>query len=221
MRQATIGHRAGFAFLSPSSTRNPFRAKRVTDLASMCADRPFTRIIDLGGTPDFWNLWRHHIDLTRVDITCVNLTKFEGQPGSITCVQADATDLHFIEDKAFDIAFSNSVIEHVGCHRRERFASEARRVAKRVYIQTPDYWFPIEAHVRLPGFHWLPSGVRAAILCRWQLGFVPKAATKADARRLVAETDLLTASQMARLFPGATIERERFMGLSKSLVART
>lgn len=221
MVEAINGDHAGLAFLSPNSTRNPFRAKRIADIVAMCAGRLFTRIIDLGGTPGFWHLWRDAIDWQRTEITCVNLTRFAGDGDPVRCIQGDATDLHFIGDNAFDIAFSNSVIEHVGRVKMALFAREASRVAKRLYIQTPDYWFPIEAHVRLPGFQWLSASIRAFMLQRWQLGYFPKAATREDARRLVDETDLLTAREMTALFPGATIQHERFMGLSKSLVART
>ena len=72
-------------------------------------------------------------------------------------VQADALDLPF-EDGAFDVYFSNAVIEHVGPREAQRrFVSEALRVAPRVFITTPNRWFPIELHTRAPLVHWLPD----------------------------------------------------------------
>ncbi|HWN22883.1 MAG TPA: class I SAM-dependent methyltransferase [Gaiellaceae bacterium] len=72
-------------------------------------------------------------------------------------VQASALELPF-DDGAFDVYFSNAVIEHVG--RREaqrRFVSEALRVAPQVFITTPNRWFPVELHTRAPLVHWLPD----------------------------------------------------------------
>jgi SAM-dependent methyltransferase len=72
-------------------------------------------------------------------------------------VQADALQLPF-EAGAFDVYFSNAVIEHVGPREAQRrFVSEALRVAPRVFITTPNRWFPIELHTRAPLVHWLPD----------------------------------------------------------------
>ena len=35
--------------------------------------------------------------------------------------------------------------------------SEALRVAPRAFVTTPNRWFPIEVHTRLPLVHWLPE----------------------------------------------------------------
>ena len=72
-------------------------------------------------------------------------------------VQASALELPF-EDDAFDVYFSNAVIEHVGPREAQRrFVSEALRVAPRVFITTPNRWFPVELHTRAPLVHWLPD----------------------------------------------------------------
>ena len=61
-------------------------------------------------------------------------------------------------DGAFDVVFSNAVIEHVGGATRQR-AFVARRCAwrARVFVTTPNRWFPLEVHTRLPLVHWLPE----------------------------------------------------------------
>ena len=75
----------------------------------------------------------------------------------IPYVQGDACALPF-EDGAFDIVFSNAVIEHVGGRERQRkLVSEAIRVGRRVFITTPNRRFPVEVHTRLPLVHWLPD----------------------------------------------------------------
>jgi SAM-dependent methyltransferase len=74
-------------------------------------------------------------------------------------VQGDALNLPFA-DGEFDIVFSNAVIEHVGGREQQRrFVEESLRVATRVFITTPNRWFPIEVHTRLPLVHWLPDPV--------------------------------------------------------------
>ncbi len=63
----------------------------------------------------------------------------------------------------FRAAFSNAVVEHVGRRAdQERFVAELCRVARRVYVTTPNRWFPVEVHTLLPVVHWLPRGPRDA-----------------------------------------------------------
>jgi SAM-dependent methyltransferase len=93
-------------------------------------------------------------------ITAVGLHEgagFRSRYPHIPYVQADGCDLPFA-DGAFDICFSNAVIEHVGGVERQRaFVAEALRVARRVFLTTPNRWFPVEVHTRLPLVHWLPE----------------------------------------------------------------
>ncbi len=75
-------------------------------------------------------------------------------------VQGDACALPFPDD-AFDVVFSNAVVEHVGDRERQRlFVTEALRVGRRVFLTTPNRWFPVEVHTRLPFVHWLPPAAR-------------------------------------------------------------
>lgn len=61
-------------------------------------------------------------------------------------------------DGAFDIAYSNAVLEHVGGVReRAHFISEHLRVARRVFLAFPNRWFPIEHHTSLPVLHYAPG----------------------------------------------------------------
>ena len=52
------------------------------------------------------------------------------------------------------------MIEHVGGEdEQRRFVAEALRVGRRAFITTPNRWFPVEVHTRLPLVHWLPDNV--------------------------------------------------------------
>ena len=122
-------------------------------------------------------------------------------------VVADACALPFADDQ-FDIGFSNSVIEHIDRCRRTDFAAELRRVCRRYWVQTPNYWFPIEPHALLPGVQFLPRPIR-------------ETAWKASPRRIRYEDSLslLTADELSCLFDDALILRERVGALTKSLIA--
>ena len=81
----------------------------------------------------------------------------------VSYVQGDACALPF-PDQAFDIVFSNAVIEHVGDRARQRlFVEEALRVGSRVFLTTPNRWFPVEVHTRLPLVHWLPDAAAGRV----------------------------------------------------------
>jgi methyltransferase family protein len=90
----------------------------------------------------------------------VPLDNFARAFPQIPRVIADGRDLPFA-DGEFDVAFSNAVVEHVGGRtEQERFVRELCRVAKRVFVTTPNRLFPLDPHTLLPVVHWLPDGRR-------------------------------------------------------------
>ena len=93
----------------------------------------------------------------------VDLPNFQQAFPDVAWVRADGRDLPF-EDGAFDIAFSNAVVEHVGGEDEQRaFVAELCRVARGVFVATPNRWFPIDVHTLMPVVHWLPDGARNSI----------------------------------------------------------
>jgi methyltransferase family protein len=174
------------------------------------------RIIDIGGTNRFWEQrgWAGRDD---VEITLVNLEAEERRHGNVHPTAGDATDLSEHGDDHFDIAFSNSVIEHLfTLDKQRRMADEVRRVARAYWVQTPNFWFPIEPHFLVPAWHWLPEETRVAILRRRGVGWAGRCPDPDFARRIVHEHRLMRRSELAALFPGATLISERFGGLVKS-----
>jgi len=120
----------------------------------------------------------------------------------IPYMQGDACALPFA-DGAFDIVFSNAVIEHVGGRARQRqFVMEALRVGRRVFITTPNRRFPVEVHTRLPLVHWLPDAVSHRVY-------------RAAGKEFATDVHLLTRGSFAALFPG----RVRIVSLGLTLVA--
>ena len=82
----------------------------------------------------------------------------------VKVVRYDGGRFPFADD-AFDIAWSNAVIEHVG--RRDRqlfFLQEMVRVSRMAFLTTPNRRFPVEVHTRTPVLHYLPKRLFDAYL---------------------------------------------------------
>lgn len=133
------------------------------------------------------------------------------------------------DDGFFDIVYCSSVIEHVTVPKsaiwelrsgrefrrcaesgQQRFAGEISRLGKNYFVQTPNRWFPIESHSWLPFVGYLPRRALIPLL---------KFTNRAWIKRTSPDWRLLSAADMRRLFPGAEILRERFWGLTKSIMA--
>ena len=203
------------------------RSKRLGPLLSMI-NKVFqlkgeVDVIDIGGTRSYWNIvpvkW---LEDRKVKITIVNLPGSKKIPDEsvFSFISADGCDLNTFGDKSFDIAHSNSVIEHVGDWGRViEFANELTRVAEEYFIQTPNYWFPIEPHCFTPFFHWLPKPMRLWLVLRFELGNWQRADTVDAAVRIIESARLLNKRMFSELFKDAEILTERFFFLPKSFVA--
>ncbi|MDQ6770487.1 MAG: class I SAM-dependent methyltransferase [Gemmatimonadota bacterium] len=178
------------------------------------------RILDVGGTQNFWEVMGRG-NLGGLRVTLLNL---ETQPVSgsrFESVAGDARDLSRYSDASFDVVFSNSVIEHLGPSfgDQQRMANEIRRVGQRYFVQTPNRHFPIEPHFLTPGFQFFPVSARVWAVTHFDVGWYKKFADGDAARREVESISLLTERQVHKLFPGALIYKEKFLGLTKSFVA--
>jgi hypothetical protein len=180
-------------------------------------------VIDIGGTHIFWKVMPPEVlEGCNVKVLIVNLPGVEvpRQEGCFTYEDSDGCDLGNYKDLQFDIAFSNSVVEHVGdWGRMKQFAGEARRVADNHFIQTPNFWFPVEPHCVTFVFHWLPFATRVWLLMHFDLGYW-RGRRSVDAAVATAESaKLLNANMMRALFPDSRLVKERFFLLPKSLIA--
>jgi hypothetical protein len=210
---------------NPDSLASRFRAARSrhirTLIETVYAEQGRCRIIDLGGSGDYWRAFgMDQLKRCGVTVTVLNVKpSHEEADGVLTFVLGDACETDF-EDQSFDICHSNSVVEHVGeWGRMERFAGETRRLAPRYYVQTPYYWFPVEPHYSSVAFHWLPRPVQVRRLMRRGHGFHDRAASLAEAVRTFESATLLDKSMMSALFPDADLVEEKVLGLTKSLMA--
>lgn len=114
-------------------------------------------------------------------------------------------------DKAFDVGFSNAVIEHAGSREAQAFfLAELIRVTKRCFVATPNRWFPVELHTRLPFAHWLPAPAFRAVLRALGLSFYARE----------ENLNLLSAGDLAALLPPGTKAvpgRHSFLGLTSNV----
>ena len=202
---------------NPKSLGSWFRRRRAANLSELI-DKVFSqkgsvKIVDIGGTRTYWKIFPDdYLASKNCEITLVNLTKTDCPEDNVFQeVIGDGRHLDFA-DLSFDLAHSNSVVEHVGDWLdMADFAQEVARVAERYYVQTPSFWFPIEPHAMFPLFHWLPISLRKKLVLQYALGNWQKAATEDDASRIVSSARLLTKKQMRQLFPDASIKTEWFV----------
>jgi hypothetical protein len=177
------------------------------------------RILDIGGTNSFWEQ-RGWAGRDRVEVVLVNLEAEPREHENIDPRAGDATDLSEFADGSFDVVFSNSVIEHLQTRDRQAaMAAEVRRLAPVYWIQTPNFWFPVEPHFLTPGWHYLPVAARVALLQRRRWGWRGPLPERARAEEAVREIRLMRGSELTRMFPEATLQRERIGPFVKSFVA--
>jgi len=129
------------------------------------------------------------------------------------------TQLADVSDHQYDVAFSNSVIEHVGnLYQQNRFAQEIRRVAPCFVLQTPNRYFPLEPHFYVPFFPFIPLGIRTWMHRRFRLGWLAREPDELKARIDCDEIRLLSRQEIALLFPATRIHSERLAGWVKSFI---
>ena len=184
-------------------TMRPGPETRVVDVG--VGDTPFGTEPGVAATHNFFEAlypWPDRITA----VSDVPLPNFAQAFPSIRTVVANGLELPFAEDE-FDIAFSNAVVEHVGAREEQRrFVAELCRVAPRVFVSTPNRWFPVETHTLVPFVHWLPR--RHADRAMYALR-----------RENWDQVELLSKSELLALFPPETNARVVESRLSISAVA--
>jgi hypothetical protein len=200
-----------------------FRVRRMAAFAKIFALTSSTRVLDVGGTPFNWLLSpvRPRVTLLNNEAEPVDRSAI---PADMEYVVGDARRLPFASS-SFDIVYSNSVIEHVGDFVTQReFSSEIARVGRKFYVQTPHRYFPVEPHLMTPLVHWLPRSVQGGLLpyatvWGWSHRLHERRWADEAACAWYRDVRLLTAPELAELFPSARVVREQVGGLTKSLIA--
>ncbi|MDR2463610.1 MAG: methyltransferase domain-containing protein, partial [Verrucomicrobiales bacterium] len=138
-----------------------WRKKRFELLVKLLRPKLTDKLLDIGGYPNEWTQYPRIVG--KIDTLNVHEVAWDTAKApeyEINMLVGDGCRLLFA-DKSYDIAFSNSVIEHVGSwDRQQAFAAEIRRVGRAVWLQTPAFECPIEPHFMALGVHWLPMRMR-------------------------------------------------------------
>ncbi len=130
------------------------------------------KILDIGGTNYFWDLWLKKIPIP-IDLTILNISQ-EVTKGYKSII-LDANELYKLENLDYDVVFSNSLIEHLTTYENQiKFAETVQRISKKHFIQTPAFIFPLEPHFLFPFFHWFSKKIRVFLVQHFNLGWYKK-----------------------------------------------
>jgi ubiquinone/menaquinone biosynthesis C-methylase UbiE len=191
---------------------NRFRQKRFRQFFRILGVSNPSTILDVGGLPYDW------IDLDYTGrVICVSLSAVhQGRwgKGNIRYYNQDALALPYA-DNGIEVVYSNSLLEHVGRENQAAVANEIRRVAQRYWVQVPNRHFVLEPHYRALFFYQMPLWGRKWVASRW----TPLVNKKNPYLAEVETIYPLDKQEMQALFPEATVIQEKFMGLTKSLIA--
>jgi len=102
-----------------------------------------------------------------------------------------------LNDNTYDIVYSNATIEHVGSHNNQKlFISECVRVAKKtIFITTPNSYFPIDFHTKIPFIHMLPKIIHRKILNLFGYSFF----AKEENLNLLSKKDLISLCEKLKI----------------------
>ena len=115
-----------------STLGQKFRSRRSAHIRQLIdaihTEKGSCRIMDLGGTEDYWRLFDpSYLKSRNVSIDLVNPLPSGTTSGIFTYIRADACHVAQAADNSYDLVHSNSTIEHVGdWARMKAFAVEVR-----------------------------------------------------------------------------------------------
>ncbi|HWO94724.1 MAG TPA: class I SAM-dependent methyltransferase, partial [Dehalococcoidia bacterium] len=176
------------------------RQRKFEAFMEMVAPNETTKILDVGFSDDEYsdsdNFLEKHYPYPE-NITALGLdvpARFSHRYPRVSAVQYDGKRFPF-KDKAFDVCWSNAVLEHVGSRQDQiLFLREVARVADLGWVTTPNKHFPVEVHTRTPLLHYLPKPVFHKYLCvtgrQWAAGDYMNLLSLGEARKLLAAANI-------------------------------
>ncbi|SFO33823.1 Ubiquinone/menaquinone biosynthesis C-methylase UbiE [Algoriphagus ornithinivorans] len=207
---------------NPASLGAKFRKKRLAVFENLFFQHfqkdQAIKVLDVGGTAYFWK-GSSLLNLPQIEIVLLNLSTEDTKHPKLQSIAGDATSLPQYKDDYFDLVFSNSVIEHLYTfENQEKMAKEILRVGKKHFVQTPNKYFPVEAHYALPFAQYFPKNLLLSILTKTKLSRLRKW-SESEAKQYLEEIRLLDEKEMKSLFPNSKIFKEKVAGLTKSITA--
>jgi len=151
------------------------RERKLRLFLELLAPGPATSVLDVGvtdapfggGSSDNFFEARYPWPARITAVGQTELDRFAAAFPLVRAVRADGRRLPFA-DGEFELGFSNAVIEHVAGGRdgQRQFIGELCRVSRRVFVTTPNRFFPLDPHTLLPFVHWMAPGERRSRLLR-------------------------------------------------------
>ena len=130
----------------------------------------YKSLLDVGTTPSLANHENQILKYfyKKINISCLSnldLLELKTLYPKILIHLGDARKMTF-ENNKFDLVISSATIEHVGSFENQlKFVSECYRVSKyKTFITTPNRYYPIEFHTKIPFLHYLPKLYHRKIL---------------------------------------------------------
>ena len=197
-----------------------FRSKRFKIFQNLLREKNITnpRILDVGGTEEYWNQMNLICD-TNYHPIIINISKEQIQAGKFNAIIDDAKSLSSVKNNSFDIAYSNSVIEHLPTYEEQQeMAKNLKRIARYYFVQTPAFIFPFEPHFHFLFFHWLPRKVRIFLVSKFSLGWFERASSIEEAERLIDSIRILKKKELKLIFKNAKIITESYFLVPKSFM---
>ena len=105
---------------------------------------------------------------------------------------------------------SNKEFRKNALKNQNKFAKEIIRLGKNYFVQTPYKHFPIESHSWLPFVQYLPRPILINSLKILNLFWIKKT---------IPDWNLLTMSDMKKLFPNSKIILDKYLGCVKSIIS--
>ena len=197
-----------FAYLHRQS-----RAKKYWLFEQVLHPAPATRILNVGASgataglaDQFEAFYPHCGRIVGGGLVKADVRDYARSFPEVQAAVFDGCALPFA-DQAFDIVYSNAVLEHLpSWEAQERFADEVRRVGRAWFVTTPNFWYPIEAHYHLPLWQFLPT--------RWQ-----QRLARALGKTPYPPLRLLSRREMRRLFPESRVFGCRVTFYPETLIA--
>jgi len=157
-----------------------------------------TKVLDVGvtsadSTPDvnyFEKLYPYSENIVCVGVE--DASALEEKYKGLKFIQIKPHENLPFKDKQFDIVFSHAVVEHTGSNEEQKkFIEELCRCGKKMFITTPNRYFPIEVHTGLPLIHILPLSIFRKLT----------RSTKFDYFSREENLNMLSSNSFKKLFP--------------------
>ena len=122
-----------------------------------------TSFLDVGTTPSiekYNNVILNNLKNLK-KVTCISnqdCKNLEELHNNVVTFVGDAKDMKF-QDNNFDVVHCSATLEHVGSFKNQiKVVSEINRITKRyAFISTPNRYYPIEFHTKIPLIHFFPK----------------------------------------------------------------